>query len=389
MFFGIYNYDVFAYYGKKILGYDEVAIGSLKELNESGRGQEINESYKFKNGTEVILDGVMIDDNKLVAMYTIKGDSIEKVEGISINSFKGIWNYYQKGGCGKSTEDRKEIKWIMDFDPPKAFDTRLTFNIYSTANDISRGEVGTISFKLDRNKAVKRMVKLKVNEVVDFQGIKYNFTSLSASQMSVVLEGNIKVNSQKDKNIFSYDGLNPNRASRNLNIELWESYVKDGKTITEKIETNRWGNSSGAGGIKFEYEFDGLKPNVQKLILKVVKTEDMKEIGRTIEVNSQTKNVRIVPGTEELIIKDVKEQDGNTVVTFIGEKDIAFETALDIEGKQAITLEETSKIVQINGKESLEKIYKFEGNGKNMSMLFKALTHETYINKQITIYENK
>jgi len=391
VFLGVYNYDVFAYYGKKILGYDEVAVGSLKELNELGKGQEINKSYKFKNGAEIILDGVILDDNKLVTMYRIKGISEGLISEFSVQDIKGglISSYRPHGGSGKISDDKKAVSWVMDFETPRVFDKNLTFNIICWAKGVSYGEKGKISFKLDRNKAIKRMVKCNVNQTVEFQGIKYNFKTLSASSLSVMLEGNITVNSEKDKKLFFPDTPSFRGSMRTLKVELWETYIKDGETVTKRIDNSGFNMGSGIDGINFKYEFDGLKANLQKLILKAVKTEDMKEIDRTIYVNSQTRDVKVVPETEELIIRDVKEQDGNTVVTFVSEKDIAFGTALDIDGMQAKTLEETSKIVRINGKECLEKIYKFEGCGKKMSMLFKEITHETYINKQITIYENK
>ena len=90
------NYDVFAFYGKKILGYDQITSGSFKELNELGRGQEINKSYKFKNGTEVIVDGVMFDKNKLSIMYRIKGESKEKIQDLSMPpSLNGMFKNYE------------------------------------------------------------------------------------------------------------------------------------------------------------------------------------------------------------------------------------------------------------------------------------------------------
>jgi len=391
VFLGVYNYDVFAYYGKKILGYDEIAIGSLKELNELGKGQEINKSYKFKNGAEVILDGVLLDDNKLVAMYRIKGDSEEVINEITAQDIKGgfISTYHSHSGSGKFSDDKKEVRWVMEFETPRAFDKNLVFNILCNAKGVSFGEKGKIPFKLDRSKAIQRTVKCNVNKTIDFEGIKYNFTSFSATPLSIVLEGNVRVDSEKDRKKFAPDMPDIRESRRNLNVELWETYTKEGKTITEKIEHKGSGMSSSKAGIEFNHEFDGLKAGVKKLTLKVVKTEDTRMIDRNIEINSQTAKVKVVPETEELFIKDVKEEAGNTIVTFIGEKDIAFVTSLDIEGKQATVLEERSKIIEINGKDFLEKIYKFEGSGKKMSLLFISLTHETYINNEITIYENK
>ncbi|MGI6227572.1 MAG: DUF4179 domain-containing protein, partial [Peptococcales bacterium] len=64
--------DTFAYYGKKLLGYDQVMTGTLRELNELGSGQTIGKSCSFKNGVSITLDGIMLDDNQMLVFYTMK-----------------------------------------------------------------------------------------------------------------------------------------------------------------------------------------------------------------------------------------------------------------------------------------------------------------------------
>src|SRR5690606_30138535 len=66
-----YNFDALAYYGRKFMGYENIMNGTLKELDELGEGQAINKSYEFKNGVKITLDGIMLDDNNLIAFYTI------------------------------------------------------------------------------------------------------------------------------------------------------------------------------------------------------------------------------------------------------------------------------------------------------------------------------
>lgn len=381
IFIGAYNYDVFAYYGKKILGYDEITFGSMKELNDMGMGQQINKSYTFKNGTEVILDGVMLDENKLVAMYRIKGDSEEKIENTNPVPIKGKFGTYcQSSGTGRISDDKKEMTWVMDFKAPKLFDRWLTFNITSSSNDISRGENGSIDFKLDMDKAVKRVVKSNINKSIETQGIKYNFSTLTATQMSVIVEGNVKVSSTEARKLATKPG-------RGLQVELVESYIKDGKMITESLPSTSSGMSTGISGINFKYEFDGLKSNIKNLVLNVVKTEDMKMIDKTIQVDSDTRDVRVVPESDELIIKNVRQESGNTIVTFDAAKDVAFGTALMINNTEAKLIVENSNLGK--NKERIEKSFVFEGFGENMKLLFKTLSHESYINKQITVYEEK
>ncbi len=63
--------DTLAYYGKKLIGYDMVMNGTLQELNQLGKGQEIGEAYTFQNGVTLSLDGIMLDGNQLLAFYTL------------------------------------------------------------------------------------------------------------------------------------------------------------------------------------------------------------------------------------------------------------------------------------------------------------------------------
>ncbi len=57
-----YNIDTLAFYGKQLIGYDQVMNGTLKELNELGKGQMIDKSHTFEDGVIITLDGIMIDE---------------------------------------------------------------------------------------------------------------------------------------------------------------------------------------------------------------------------------------------------------------------------------------------------------------------------------------
>ena len=66
-----YQSDTLAFYGKRLIGYDPIMNGTLKQLNQLGKGQSINKSYTYKNGVVLSLDGIMLDDNQCLAYYTI------------------------------------------------------------------------------------------------------------------------------------------------------------------------------------------------------------------------------------------------------------------------------------------------------------------------------
>lgn len=387
IFFGASNYDVLAYYSKKIIGYDEITYGSIKELNEKGMSQKIDKSYTFRNGTQVTLDGVMMDENKLILMYRIKADTEEKVSNLSIFELKGAFKEYSpSSGYGKSSDDRKEIAWVQEFQAPNIFDRNLVFKIMSTSKDASSGEIAQIKFKLDLNKAVKRMLKLSIYNNIEFGGVKYKFNELTATAMSVTVKGNIETSSEKDFKLFTSD-LTGTR--RNSVLELWETYNVNGKLVTEKIQGGISNIRSDGKNISFECSFQGLKPGFKKLELNLLKTSDMTMIDKSLPINTDTREVDVTDKHNELIIKEVRTPAGRTIVKFNTENDVAFDTALFIDGNQVNTLSESQKNIKIKNTKLLEKTYVFDGTGSDMKLMFKTINHESNINKQITLYEEK
>ena len=141
-------------------------------------------------------------------------------------------------GHGVMSNDKKEVRWIMDYQPLLVIDRNLTFNILSNSNDISSGEEGSISFKVNMDKAIKRTVYSKINKTIESQGIKYKFTTLSASQMSVLINGTIQANFENGKELF---GGPIDETRRNLKVQLLESYIVNGKAITGIIDEQSFG----------------------------------------------------------------------------------------------------------------------------------------------------
>jgi hypothetical protein len=380
----VLNYDVLAYLGRKILGYDEVVYGNIAELNELGMGQEINKSYRFKNGMELFVDGIMFDDNKLVVMYRLTAGSEEQLFMMTTPMLKGkLKGYHPRNGHGVGNEDWTKMTVIYEYEPPVLFERTLTFSITSLNVDISNGETAEITFKLDRNKAIKRMLVHNINQTVEFAGTRYQFDRLSATPMSVTLEGQI-IPSEEDADVFA--GKTGRR--RNLHLQLVQSYKQDDRTVTEEVQLFGM-NLSGASGepVTFSYQFNGLKQDVQKLVINVVKSVDEEIIDRSIPVSGDTKNISVTPDTDDLLIAEVKEDNGETIVVFHTVPDLSFVTALFVGAKQSNLLSESSQTILLNGTERVEITYRFASSGNDMRLMFKTVGYETHINKQIIILE--
>ena len=382
---GTFRYDILAYYGKKILGYDEIIYRSMKELNETGFGQEISQSYTFRNGTQVLLDGAMLDKNKLLVMYRVRGTK-ESIMRLSVRPLKGWFGTYSyKGGHGKVNEEFTEVKNVCEFESPFVLDNHLKFSVLSLSEDESQGEVGTMGFKLNYEKCIKRIIELNLDKSVEHEGIRYNFNRLSATQMSTELEGTAELVAAADKN---QSGYSLGALSSHLQIQLLATYEKKGERITEIVEGGIRSQGSRGDGMKnFTYEYQGLKPNVKKLTLSISSVVEMKEIDVSIPLRVGIEPQSIAAESKELLISSVKRIDGNTVVSVHTRKDAEAIVGLLIEGEQATQL--NSEILEDKEKDSVmeEHVYTFWGSGQNMTLIIKGVRYVRDIGKQFVIYE--
>jgi hypothetical protein len=379
-----FNYDIIAYYGKKIAGYDEILMGSLKDINELGMGQEIGKSCKIGDGFQLILDGVVYDENQMVLLYKIKSEKPMELIPLRLN-VKGIFGtYHMKGGYGKLSEDKKEFTMQDTFEAPALLDKFITIKAYT-----DKGEHSSLSFTLNRNKAMQKIVKQNVNKTVESNGIKYTITSISASALSTVIDGYME-----GENIAIPEGIESRTL---LNVALNLTYHNGGNTKKDTIKASPVSLSSSSdhpGRVDFQYKFDGLKPNIEEITLALEKLSKGQLADKNLIITPSTKDLKFDVKGEEFTIKNVEYEDSNkdtvTVINILTNKNISFNgIGLFDSDKEMKPLEETVKAVQINGKDLELKIFKFLGKGDKMKVLIKEISFDTPINKQIEIYKDK
>ena len=59
-----WNYSALAFYGKTLLGYEDLMSESIQQLNEDGFGQSINKTVQLDDETKLKIEGVMSDLNQ-------------------------------------------------------------------------------------------------------------------------------------------------------------------------------------------------------------------------------------------------------------------------------------------------------------------------------------
>lgn len=360
-----YNMDTLAYYGKKLIGYENIMTGTLKELNNLGKGQIIDKSHTFKNGVKITVDGIMLDDNNMIIFYTLYSPKTN-VGDIDSNiniTLEGMGKrQFIFDGSGQINEDETEMKWIISTDEiPKFFERTIKFNI-SINEDNKVIETAQIPFKIDRSQALDKSIRINIGKKVQLSKDRsIKIKNLVASPTTTVIKGEIQ-------NILELglDYINENRI-RPENIEM--VLIANGK----EVEIQKSGISTNIDGIKFEQRFDALPSNIKDLQLKLVSFTGDFDVGLSVNLSiGQTRDVEILG--EDIKIVDVYEKDGDTFITIITKKDtILSRTSLNIDGK-ASKLQETipvadkdlSKIEGIETKHA--RTLRFKGTGKNLSL---------------------
>ena len=299
-----YNIDTLAFYAKKLVGYEYLMDGTLNKLNEMGKGQTVNKSYTFSDGLELVVDGVMLDDNNLVVFYTINDpekDAQNKDVNVYITgSFSGT---FSGGGSGIASSDGSRMSWIMSTDrAPKIFERTITLDLGYRSVD-GTYESGEISFKLDRNQAVGNSIKINIYKKMDIGNRSLKVETMVASPTTTVVRGNIQ-------NLLELgiDYINDTRI-RPENIEM--TLTADGKEISVKAG----GMSTDRNGSNFYITFDALPVETKKVELKLVSFSGDYDVNRVFEISKFDETQFIILG-ETVVIEEVYEDDGSTYITF-------------------------------------------------------------------------
>lgn len=360
-----YSYDAIAYYGKKILGYDKTMYGNIKELNEKGRGQEINKSFRFNDGTEVRLDGIIFDDNKLIAF--VKESSMAGVNKISLDySINGLrfTKYFNQGGAGNGNEQWTEANFIYEFEPPAIYEKWLSLDIRKISD--GRVEEGKIKFTLDRNKAMGHTVEQDINKTISIEDINIKFKSITISPIAAVVNGEIIGG-------LSFNGdflANGNTDHPLVDFDL----IINGNAYN--CGTRSMGGSNGK--MQFQNESITVPSDVETLKIDNIKFAAQMLVDKKVKIKSDSKDLKVDTRKGNIIIKKVRQDDKSTYITI--KSDVDF----DINDNPALAIfsagNEFASSEQVvdsryseNGREYTERTFRFETLGDEMELGIKVV----------------
>jgi hypothetical protein len=373
-----YNVDTLAYYGKQLIGYENIMDGTLSELNKLGKGQIIDKSYTFNNGIKVTLDAIMLDDNNLIVFYSIydpNGD-IGNLDSEMANMVGAFGNIHYGGGYGIIDDSNKQMNWIMEYDSPKFYEKnmKLQFSL--------DGEQGEIKFKLDRNKAMGHSIKLSIDKKIELDGRNITIKSLMASPTSTVIKGQIQNIVELGIDYIKEEGFRPS----NIEIQL----IADGEVIETK------GGSIGTSnkGSNFETRYDALPEDTKKIELKLTEfgaNHNTKELIQIIK--GESKEFKILD--KDIRIDRIYEENGKTYITITTEEGLLLSRVyLNIDGERKREMNtipgELNKIIDGDAvRIQYTRTMEFEGMGDELELDIQRIQYEKEYDKIMYTYEIK
>lgn len=364
-----YNFSTFAFYGRKITGYDSVLSSSLKDINNLGKGQNIGKSYFFKNGFSVTLDGIIIDDNQMIMFYTLKtpGTIIQNTNFFSNGcTYGNLGIIFERNGTGIYNSNNTEEKCVTSFEPPSSYDKEFTWR-FSFINN-KHNEAGTIVFRIDPSKALGHSIKENLNKSIYADNTSINIKSITASPTQTKIEGSVG-------NLYSFiTGILFKRPLHVTAVEF--KLIADAKEIPHvsgSIGTNE-------KGITFTSEFDAIPQDTKKLDLKLISFSADHSVKKSFDIS---KNQKITVLGQDIIVNSVSINKGFTEVTITTKDTVLLSKVYLLSGTNKLKLKET--IDKTKGSLGYTRTLRFAGTGKNLQLDIERISYETSCNKVIPI----
>lgn len=371
------NYDVIAYYGKQLLGYEQIMNGTLQQLSDLGKGQTIGKSHTFSNGVSLTLDYVMLDENQLLLFYTLT-DPSGHVSDQNVSPFmkvKGFWREYNHSSSqGEINEDETEIKYIASFESPFPFERKLSLKI--SLAEQGNNEPGQIDFTLNRNTAMGHSLKVNLNEAIQVDETEIKIESILATPTKTVIKGSLQNVISLVKDHFSGERFRP----KSLEMKL----IVNGNEISQQ----GGGMSTDQKGMNFHSDFDALPLDLQQIQIKLVSFAADHDVNETYQLNAVLKNQVLEILNQRVEILEISQTNAETRMTISSEEGLTItQLYLMIDGVK-FPLEETINddlTKQLDGRIMHERTLRFLGAGKDLELTIQRMTYAKNYNTIIDV----
>lgn len=363
-----YNFNALAYYSKKILGFDDILSGPLKDLNENEMGQVVDKSVQLEGGTTFTIHGIMTDANQLILFYTLRNPNGINEENyfISSASIKGfLTNSSISGGPGYFNEDETEVKGMLQFEPVNPFAKKLTLVIGQLIEDDE--STVEITFDHDPNKAMQANLTQPIKKTVSVDSGTITFDVITASPTVTVLEGSMDVD-----DLAKYDGA-----------PLHGIYLIANETL---VEPGMY--SITATGTTFDIHYHTLPEELDSLQIMVKRFMGYEEINKQIQLGPDKNEFFTLYEEEEMIVKQVEETSRGIEVTIATDEYVLLDGVSIVTKKGTIPLQTTigeDYSMQINGVYMKERTLVFDTTETPKKLFIEGIYFMKAYNKTIDI----
>lgn len=371
-----FNYDVIASYGKQLFGYDQVMDGTLRELNNLGKGQLIDKSHTFPNGVSLTVDYVMLDENQLLLFYTVKDPAGDASDALSpFMSLKGFLGENRlQSAQGLINEEESEIKYIASFEPPSPLAKKLTLNFALNGQGVNAP--AEITFALERDKAMGYTLKKELNQSITVDETQIKLESIVASPTQTVIKGSAQ----------SILGL----AVDTLSGERFRPVQMDLRLIANGVEVERKGGGMGTDlkGITFHSDFDALPAPLNELKLELVSFSADHDVNKQFKLDPEKNDLVVEILGQNVEINEIKRTPAETLVTITSEESVVLTRVYLLADDKQIALEETiddQYDKSIDGTIKHKRTLRFLGTGEELQLDVQSMSYTKNYNQLIPI----
>ncbi len=370
-----YNYNAVAFYGKTLLGFDELISGTLKNLNEKGMGQPIDQKIKIDEETDVWLHGMMSDENRFILYYTLtnpSGINLFEEDLFRPNTITGTFtNAAVESGIYLLEENDTVLKATLSFEPVSPFAKELTLHYDQPVANGERRE-GTVTFPYNANQALPTNIKKSIKKKIHVDQGTVTFRSITATPTMTIIDGSLNVKNFDRVNL-PLDG-----------IEL----IANG----EPVEKIGGGNSSAFLGRKFDIRFDALPEPLHSLELVVKEFVGYEKINKRITLGAPQEEPFLLYDNKKLWITNVNETNEGVQITLATDDDVMLDgVSIETANNEQIPLHTTVNQVSItkNNQTLKERTLLFETTLEPKSIIVEGIHYMKEYGDRIEIIANK
>ncbi len=377
MLFG-YHFNTLAYYGRRFVGYDRIIDGSLRELNELGKGQTVDQAFTFQDGRTVILDGIMLDGNQLLAFcrFTSPEADLENLP-IQPNPFMrgSTGRYFLRSGAGVLNDEGTELHYVFHFDPPRPWEKTLVLAFTNQNGGVA--ETGELRFVLDRQKAMGFILRVGVHDDFTTAEGSIRIHSLQASPTRTRIRGRIQGILGLAADTLRGERYRPEQLNLELlvNGEVWP--IQGGSLTTDHH------------GITFERDYEALPGEVLSLELRLVSFKADYDASLQVPLTSgQLPLSAELPGGHGLIVQAVTMENDQTQVTITTAVDVRLSRVRLIADGESMALERTTDEEMIKletGGLLYSRTLHFAGTGHDLVLAVQRISADTTYNQIMRI----